>query len=443
MRPGESSISSGRSGSQLGGSTLQARSHARGRQERRSKWMIVSAEQVNGTAEKLRDQAEQNKLLESTIESHKRERVRIYDAAMKQASKREKKGIDDAKLVLEREQSKMRSEVDQELRKIGNLYQEHCRDYAQMVSDECEESISKAAAELRKDWARQKKNIDELVQCGGEEDRKVSVIARAVMEQLQEEKMDGIAALRADVYADVKMEFENREVAMRDALQSDYQADLDGQLLLAQIRHQKEIDRLRTELCGDRACVREEGAETVDTDDPHNHFDGGGETRSGDPSSTQTPSTSRRLMRKKMDVRTTSAVSDSGLAATPSAKQPGLGRKLPVFKTPVQRHSADIGSTKAARPASCSMSNSVQLSRTLSPGSRATKNTRRCTEEEDDKTTALTRKKEVELDGGVTGALVVSPTKAIPGVVTPLMQTGGRGLGEESSGSKKKTKRLF
>lgn len=33
----------------------------------------------------------------------------------------------------------------------------------------------------------------------------VSVIARAVMEQLQEERKDEIAALRADIYSDVKV----------------------------------------------------------------------------------------------------------------------------------------------------------------------------------------------------------------------------------------------
>lgn len=65
---------------------------------------------------------------------------------MSKASNKEEEGINDAKLALEREQSKMRAEVDQELRKIGDLYQERCRDYATMVSDDCEASISKAVA---------------------------------------------------------------------------------------------------------------------------------------------------------------------------------------------------------------------------------------------------------------------------------------------------------
>lgn len=37
---------------------------------------------------------------------------------------------------------------------------------------------------------------------------------------------------------------------MKDALQSDHQSELEGQLLLAEIRHQKELDRLRMELSG-------------------------------------------------------------------------------------------------------------------------------------------------------------------------------------------------
>lgn len=40
----------------------------------------------------------------------------------------------------------MRTEVDLELLKINDLYDKRCRDYAQMVSDECEEEVSKATA---------------------------------------------------------------------------------------------------------------------------------------------------------------------------------------------------------------------------------------------------------------------------------------------------------
>lgn len=40
----------------------------------------------------------------------------------------------------------MRETVDKELRKISDLYQDRCQDYAQMVSDECEGEVSKASA---------------------------------------------------------------------------------------------------------------------------------------------------------------------------------------------------------------------------------------------------------------------------------------------------------
>lgn len=40
----------------------------------------------------------------------------------------------------------MRAEVDRELGKINDLYHERCRDYAQMVTDECEDEVSKNSA---------------------------------------------------------------------------------------------------------------------------------------------------------------------------------------------------------------------------------------------------------------------------------------------------------
>ena len=48
--------------------------------------------------------------------------------------------------MFERERLVMRAEVDHELLKINDLHEKRCRDYAQMVSDECEEEISKATA---------------------------------------------------------------------------------------------------------------------------------------------------------------------------------------------------------------------------------------------------------------------------------------------------------
>lgn len=69
--------------SQLG-SVLPRANIERDQEEQRSKWMIVSAEQVEQTAKKLCEQAQTIKRLETTVKSHKRERLRIYDAAMKQ-----------------------------------------------------------------------------------------------------------------------------------------------------------------------------------------------------------------------------------------------------------------------------------------------------------------------------------------------------------------------
>lgn len=146
-----------------------------------------------------------------------------------------------------------------------------------------------------------------------------------------------------------QMEFESREAALRDALQSDYQADLDGQLLLEQIRHQKEMDRLRVELGGGKVCIGEQAAGTVYTNGADTRCEGAGESRSGDSSSTRTPSISRRPVRKQMNLGTACTVRDSGWAAISSAKKPGLGKKLPVFKTPVQKLSPDIDNRKGVR----------------------------------------------------------------------------------------------
>lgn len=62
------------------------------------------------------------------------------------AAKREEEGISEAKQTFEREEGVMRETVDKELQKINDLYQERCRDYAQMVSDECESEVSKSSA---------------------------------------------------------------------------------------------------------------------------------------------------------------------------------------------------------------------------------------------------------------------------------------------------------
>lgn len=147
------------------------------------------------------------------------------------------------------------------------------------------------------------------------------------------------------------MEFESREVALREALESNFQADLDGQLLLAEIRHQKEMEQLRVELGGGNAPSAEAATSAIilySTDTPRRGgtFDA--------PSSTRPPSLSRRPLQQKMGVGVAAGENSSGAGGvgevvTPSGKQPGLGRKFPVFKTPVQKVSPDVGNKKAER----------------------------------------------------------------------------------------------
>lgn len=128
------------------------------------------------------------------------------------------------------------------------------------------------------------------------------------------------------------MEFESREVALRDALESDFQADLDGQLLLAEIRHQKEIDLLRMELGGGKAPSAGVAAGAIvvySAETPQR--EGKGEGASGASSSARSPSLSRHPLQRKM-----------GTGGN-------LGRKFPAFKTPVQKSLPDDGSKNARR----------------------------------------------------------------------------------------------
>lgn len=57
----------------------------RGRRQR-TQWVVISAEQAEQAARRLRLETEKTKVLESTVQKHKRERIKIFDAAMKQAS---------------------------------------------------------------------------------------------------------------------------------------------------------------------------------------------------------------------------------------------------------------------------------------------------------------------------------------------------------------------
>lgn len=130
------------------------------------------------------------------------------------------------------------------------------------------------------------------------------------------------------------MEFESREVALRDALESDFQADLDGQLLLAEIRHQKEIDALRLELGGGKSPLAEAAAGAIVVYNGESPQCGEkGQGASGASSSARSPSLSRPPLQR-------------GVVSGAGGK---LGRKFPVFKTPVQKASSDVGSKNARR----------------------------------------------------------------------------------------------
>lgn len=138
----------------------------------------------------------------------------------------------------------------------------------------------------------------------------------------------------------VQMEFENREAALRDSLQSEFQADLDGQLLLAEIRHQKEMDQLRMELGNDpvsptdltgKALVVYGGETTPSRGDD-------GRTKSPNPS-TPSPSLKRQSVQGKMPLRGESGDGRYVIGVVgASAVRPksGLTRKLPSFRTPAQ-----------------------------------------------------------------------------------------------------------
>lgn len=52
--------------------------------EQRPEWVVVSVAQAEQAARRLRDQVNKTKELEVTVKKHKRERVLLYDAAMKQ-----------------------------------------------------------------------------------------------------------------------------------------------------------------------------------------------------------------------------------------------------------------------------------------------------------------------------------------------------------------------
>lgn len=146
----------------------------------------------------------------------------------------------------------------------------------------------------------------------------------------------------------LKLEFEGREETLRDALESEFQADLDGQLLLAEIRHQKEIDQLRAELSVRETPSAEAASGTMvvySGDAQHKKKQGEDSSRVPPPGSSA-PSLSRRPLQSKN--RVGSAAKGKGAAtifkkAATASKKPRLGTKLPAFKPPSQKVSSDDG----------------------------------------------------------------------------------------------------
>lgn len=112
---------------------------------------------------------------------------------------------------------------------------------------------------------------------------------------------------------------------MRDSLESDFQADLDGQLLLAEIRHQKEMDQLRVELVG----RKEPSAETADR--PMVVYSP--ETLQCETEGQGTPSSSSSVRRPSLSRRPLQQKPTAGVETNASGN---FGRKFRAFKPPVQ-----------------------------------------------------------------------------------------------------------
>lgn len=140
----------------------------------------------------------------------------------------------------------------------------------------------------------------------------------------------------------LKLEFETREEALRASLESEFQANLDGQLLLAEIRHQKEIDQLRDELSVRETPSTEVASEkmVVYSGDASQKGGKGEGSFHVPPSGSPSPSRSRRPLQPKNRVGL--AAEGKGVAASlreaaTASKKPRLGAKLPAFKPPSQK----------------------------------------------------------------------------------------------------------
>lgn len=139
-----------------------------------------------------------------------------------------------------------------------------------------------------------------------------------------------------------QMEFEQREVTIRDALQSEFQADLDGQLLLAEIRHEKEMDQLRTELSGGEANPSKVAAGDIVVWNRQTLTGAVKDTsriNSGGTPTTPSPSASRRSLHQNIQV-SVGAGRGGRRGAAPSGNLAVI-RKLSSFKPPVQKAALD------------------------------------------------------------------------------------------------------
>lgn len=144
-----------------------------------------------------------------------------------------------------------------------------------------------------------------------------------------------------------QMEFEQREAALRDALQSDFQADLDGQLLLAEIRHQKEMDQLRTELGRVEATPLKVAAGSIvvwNQQTPTGASEG--RTNSDAPPTAPYPSVPGRSLHQKIQVN--AAAGGRGRPGAAASGKPVVLGKRSSFKTPAQKAALD-DKTKATK----------------------------------------------------------------------------------------------
>lgn len=152
-------------------------------------------------------------------------------------------------------------------------------------------------------------------------------------------------------------EFEAREVAMTDVLRSEHEADLEGQLLLAEIRHQQNLDRLRAELTdsaigspSDEAAVRSIVPYQPGTNPSQTRVDGSVGAQSNSRRRTPPPSFARSIrVTGSGNASNGDRLGDGGrrgVQGTSGSQRGllgggkcGLAGKLPAFKVPMQKRS--------------------------------------------------------------------------------------------------------